>query len=90
MVKQNHPDLNVRRQCSLLSLSRSSLYYHLCGESAENLAFMEVIHCPAGAFKECCRKGTGSSRKRPSTARGKRPATCSERGTNAGATGSDG
>ena len=43
MVKQDHPDLNVRRQCSLLSLARSGLYYQPRGESAENLKFMEII-----------------------------------------------
>jgi putative transposase len=42
-VKQDHPDLSVRRQCSLLSLARSSLYYHPRGESAETLTFMEII-----------------------------------------------
>lgn len=42
-MKHDHPDLSVRRQCSLLSLARSSLYYHPRGESAENLAFMEII-----------------------------------------------
>ncbi|MFS4439170.1 IS3 family transposase [Paracoccaceae bacterium GXU_MW_L88] len=42
-VKRDHFDLSVRRQCSLLSLARSSLYYHPRGESAENLAFMEII-----------------------------------------------
>jgi putative transposase len=42
-VKQNHPDLSVRRQCGLLSLARSTLYYQPRGESGENLAFMEII-----------------------------------------------
>lgn len=42
-MKQDHPDLSVRRQCRLLSLTRSSLYYHPRGESAENLVFMEII-----------------------------------------------
>jgi putative transposase len=42
-VKQDHPDLSVRRQCSLLSLARSVLYYQPRGESAENLKFMEII-----------------------------------------------
>ena len=42
-MTQNHPDLSVRRQCSLLSLARSTLYYQPRGESAENLAFMEII-----------------------------------------------
>ncbi len=42
-MTHEHRDLSVRRQCKLLSLARSSLYYHLRGQSAENLAFMEVI-----------------------------------------------
>lgn len=42
-MKQDHPDLSVRRQCSLLSLTRSTLYYQPRGESAENLKFMEII-----------------------------------------------
>ncbi|TRD15242.1 IS3 family transposase, partial [Palleronia caenipelagi] len=36
-------DLSVRRQCSLLSLARSTLYYQPRGESPENLKFMEII-----------------------------------------------
>lgn len=39
----DHPQLSVRRQCRLLSLTRSTLYYHPRGESAENLKFMELI-----------------------------------------------
>ena len=42
-MKQDHPDLSVRRQCSLLSLARSGLYCKPRGESAENLKFMEII-----------------------------------------------
>ncbi len=42
-MKKDHPDLSVRRQCSLLSLARSTLYYQPRGESAENLKFMEII-----------------------------------------------
>lgn len=42
-MKQDHPDLSVRRQCSLLSLARSGFYYQPRGESAENLKFMEII-----------------------------------------------
>ncbi|MFG6569951.1 IS3 family transposase [Sulfitobacter sp. 1A13679] len=42
-VKKDHPDLSLRRQCSLLSLARSTLYYQPRGESAENLKFMEII-----------------------------------------------
>lgn len=42
-MKQDHPDLSVRRQCSLLSLARSGLYYQPRGESAEIVAFMAII-----------------------------------------------
>lgn len=39
----NHPDLSVRRQCELLSLSPSSLYYECMGESEMNLTLMNEI-----------------------------------------------
>ncbi len=42
MVSKDHK-LSVRRQCALLTLSRSNLYYEPKGESAENLRFMEII-----------------------------------------------
>jgi len=42
MVSKDH-DLSVRRQCKLLSLVRSNLYYQSKGESAENLRFMEIL-----------------------------------------------
>jgi len=42
MVSKDH-DLSVRRQCSLLLLTRSNIYYQPKGESAENLRFMEII-----------------------------------------------
>ena len=42
-MKQDRPALSVRRQCSLLSLARSGLYYQPRGESAENLTFMDII-----------------------------------------------
>ena len=42
MVSKDH-DLSVRRQCSLLLLARSNLYYQPKGESAENLRFMTII-----------------------------------------------
>ncbi len=35
--------LSLRRQCALLTLSRSNLYYAPKGESAESLRFMEII-----------------------------------------------
>ena len=42
-MMRDHPKLSIRRQCKLLSLSRSGLYYQPVGESAENLRFMEII-----------------------------------------------
>jgi putative transposase len=42
MVSKGHK-LSVRRQCALLTLTRSTLYYQPRGESAENLRFMEII-----------------------------------------------
>ena len=42
MVSLNHK-LSQRRQCALLHISRSNLYYLPVGESAENLRFMEII-----------------------------------------------
>jgi putative transposase len=42
-VEKDHPRLSVRRQCRLLSLTRSTLYYSPAGESAENLALMRLI-----------------------------------------------
>jgi len=42
-IEKDHPRLSVRRQCRLLSLSRSMLYYAPVGESAENLALMRLI-----------------------------------------------
>ena len=43
MVSRDHK-LSVRRQCSLLTVTRSNLYHEPKGESAENLRFMEVIN----------------------------------------------
>ncbi len=42
-IERNHPRISLRRQCQMLSLSRSNLYYQPKGESAENLRFMELI-----------------------------------------------
>ena len=43
MIEKNHPSLSVGAQCRLLSISRSSFYYELMGETAMNLYLMEVI-----------------------------------------------
>jgi len=42
MVSKDH-DLSIRRQCGLLLLARSNLYYRPKGESADNLRFMVII-----------------------------------------------
>ena len=43
MIVRDHPALSLSRQCRLLSLGRSSLYYEPKGESAETLALMRRI-----------------------------------------------
>ncbi len=47
MVSKDHK-LSVRRQCALLTLTRSNLYDQPKGESAENLRFIEIIRCLTG------------------------------------------
>ena len=43
MIEKNHPSLSVGAQCRLLSISRSSFYYELMGETAMNLDLMVKI-----------------------------------------------
>jgi putative transposase len=43
LVEVGHPGLSVRRQCQLLGLNRSSLYYEPAGETPENLRLMRLI-----------------------------------------------
>jgi len=43
MIEPGHPSLSVRRQCELLDLARSGLYYEPRGESPENLALMRLV-----------------------------------------------
>ena len=43
MIVRDHPALSLSRQCRLLSLGRSSLYYEPKGEGAETLALMRRI-----------------------------------------------
>ena len=50
MVVRDHPALSLSRQCRLLSIGRSSLYYEPKGESAETLALMRRID---GLFLRC-------------------------------------
>jgi putative transposase len=43
LVEPGHPQLSVRRQCELLGLSRSSLYYEPAPETAANLRLMRLL-----------------------------------------------
>lgn len=43
LIDAEHPQLSVRRQCALLGLNRSSLYYEPAAETAENLRLMRLI-----------------------------------------------
>ena len=43
MVDREHPVLSTVRQCALLDISRSSLYYRARGASPEDLAVMKAI-----------------------------------------------
>ena len=43
MIEPSHRALSVRRQCALLGLSRSGVYYEPAGESEDNLRIMRWI-----------------------------------------------
>ena len=43
LIEVGHAGLSVRRQCELLGLNRSSLYYEAVPETAENLRLMRRI-----------------------------------------------
>ena len=43
MVERRHPSLSVVRQCKLLGISRSGLYYQPVGISEEDLSLMKLI-----------------------------------------------
>jgi putative transposase len=42
-VERDHPEISVRRQCELLGVNRSGLYYEPLGESEENLRLMRLL-----------------------------------------------
>jgi putative transposase len=42
-VEPGHPEISLRRQCELLGVNRSGLYYQPRGEGAENLKLMRLI-----------------------------------------------
>jgi putative transposase len=43
LIDAGHPALSVRRQCELIGLNRSSLYYEPAGEASEDLRLMRLI-----------------------------------------------
>jgi hypothetical protein len=43
LVDRSHPEISVRRQCELLGVNRSGLYYEPVGESEENLLLMRLL-----------------------------------------------
>ena len=43
LIEPSHPELSVRRQCELLGLPRSTLYYEPATETAANLGLMRLI-----------------------------------------------
>ena len=42
-MDSSHADISIRRQCELLGVNRTSLYYQPLGESQENLRLMRLI-----------------------------------------------
>jgi putative transposase len=43
LVDRDHAEISVRRQCELLGVNRSGLYYEPVGESEENLLLMRLL-----------------------------------------------
>ena len=43
LVERGRPEISVRRQCELLGVNRSGLYYQPVGESEENLLLMRLL-----------------------------------------------
>lgn len=43
MIELSHPELSVRRQCALLGIARSGLYYEPVGPNQEGLAMMRLL-----------------------------------------------
>jgi putative transposase len=73
LIEVGHPALSVRRQCELLGLNRSSLYYEPTGETAEDLRLMRLIDeqyttCPFYGSRRMTawliERGEGVNRKR--------------------------
>ena len=47
LVDWGHPEISIRRQCELLGVNRSGLYYEPAGESEENLLLMRLLESAA-------------------------------------------
>ena len=43
MIKRNYPHFSIRKQCALLGLNRSNLYYDPVLESEKNLVLMKLL-----------------------------------------------
>ena len=43
MIDRGHPRLSLVRQCALLGISRSSLYYETTGAGAQDLELMALM-----------------------------------------------
>src|SRR5688500_10291600 len=43
LIERDHPTISIRRQCELVDLTRSTLYYKPAMESAFNLQLMRLI-----------------------------------------------
>lgn len=43
LIRTNHKDLSIRRQCEMLSVPRSSLYYQAIAEKPENVKMMSLM-----------------------------------------------
>ena len=42
-MDRDHADISIRRQCELLGVNRSGLYYEPLGENVENLTLMRLL-----------------------------------------------
>jgi len=43
MIRSNHKTLSIRKQCDILSVPRSSLYYQPVPERPENIKMMQIM-----------------------------------------------
>jgi putative transposase len=43
LVERDHPEISLRRQCELLGIHRSGVYYQAVGESPENLQLLRLL-----------------------------------------------